>query len=757
MRTSRVIQFLILIAVFLAGGAGAVEITNGDFEDGFTDWRYFAGNGAEANFTIVNDAYTGSSAASIEFTDVLQGDAGLDRFNAEIPVSTGDVLKVRFAAKKIGSANTRLKVSVVNKDANNSFFGVQDNFFFRPVEGSYTEYEAYAFITDPRTEFINLSFRIVDDWGLLYEGQYYIDSVSITKADLVYNGGFEEGDFGWRAYAAGGAEGIFGLTTDAYEGSNAFSFEITVGGGDHGLDRWDSRFPGSAGDLLEISSAVKKVSSDNTFLRLIIAEFDADGARCDFALYDLDVEEGVYKTNKIYHQITHPDTVKCNPIFRIFDETGQKSAGHYLVDAVDVQKPLMGFFNGGFEEDWTGWRHYAATGTTAEFSISSDAYEGDKAALMDITSVSAGSDHGLDRINSKLAVSPGDKIRLSFAAKNVSGDDTLLMLAMHETDEEQNFISYARETAFFDPGSSYGEFDFYYTIQDPSAAYVNIGFTIYNGDGSVKSAGTYLIDAVKLYQGNGLNPVDLNYDLSVNADDMYVFTDDWLNADIAAEGEVVTVDDFEGYADQAALESKWQEFYWAGFNGSNTSSTVTLLTDPVDVYEGTSAMRWDYDADDTSGNDQDYTDIVLTLDETMDLTNGSAIKIYLNRHPGNSEENLLYIKLFEGAVDVSNIVDQIWLERSEGSTYAPTGWTEWNASLDNLHTGDKSALDAVSAILIGCWSPAADGTSGSGTIDIDGIRVKYEDTCGTVHRGDFNGDCVVDMLDFAGFAASWLE
>jgi hypothetical protein len=68
----------------------------------------------------------------------------------------------------------------------------------------------------------------------------------------------------------------------------------------------------------------------------------------------------------------------------------------------------------------------------------------------------------------------------------------------------------------------------------------------------------------------------------------------------------------------------------------------------------------------------------------------------------------------------------------------------------------KSQLDAVSAILIGCYSPESDKTSGTGTIDIDNIRVVYSDSCGHAIVGDINSDCVVNLGDLPALAASWL-
>ncbi len=250
---------------------------------------------------------------------------------------------------------------------------------------------------------------------------------------------------------------------------------------------------------------------------------------------------------------------------------------------------------------------------------------------------------------------------------------------------------------------------------------------------------------------------DLNKDGMVDDLDLIMVAGNWLEDQIIELPDTI-VDDFESYADQTALSVKWQEFYWAGFNGSSTSSTAVLLTNPADVYSGGKSLRWIYDANDISGNAQDYTDIVLALDSPIDLTNAKSVKMNINRHSGNSQEKLLYIKFFVGAIDVPHISGQgIWLERANGSTYSPTGWTQWTANLDELVGYDKSALGQVSAVLIGCWSPAADLTSGTGVIDIDNITVVYNDSCGGYLTTDLNKDCITDLLDMSIVAYNWLD
>jgi len=260
--------------VLFVGATFAFEFSNGDFEDNFTDWRYYAVGGASTTFTIVNDAYTGSNAASMETTAFAGGDTALDRDTNRIPVSKGDVVNLSFAAKKISTGSTRIMISVSEFSSTGSFLGLEDNYYSEPVNGSYTEYSFVKFIYNSTTAYINIAFRIVDEFGLTTVGHYYIDTVSIVEGQMLYNGGFEDGSNGWRAYAVGGGSGNFGISSDSYEGNNAFSFEITAGGGDHGLDRWESKIPAVAGDVFGVSVATKKLSVGNTTLRMYGGEPD---------------------------------------------------------------------------------------------------------------------------------------------------------------------------------------------------------------------------------------------------------------------------------------------------------------------------------------------------------------------------------------------------------------------------------------------------------------------------------------------------
>jgi hypothetical protein len=1062
------ILFFVSFMFVFQTGIDAAEITNGGFEQDFADWRYFAVDGAEANFTIVNDAYEGNKAASIEVT-AGGGDHALDRETNRIPINPEEVIKISFAAKKISSGETRMSLTVSEFDSSGTWLGGDANtdFVFNPSSGDYSVHEAVFMPKMAATAYINIGFRIEDEFRIKVPGHYYVDNVVFSEGEIFYNGGFESGQIGWRAYAVSGAAGNFGLSNDAYEGSNAFSFEITAGGGDHGLDRWDSKIPITYGQTVGVSAATKKLSGQDTVLKMILSQWSLEGTHVGDVIYTLDSGVGEYKVNQVGFTVTNPDAARLNVCFRIEDSFGIKVPGHYLIDDVKlidlprlynggfesdllgwsgiavggaagnftitndayegakaaslevttgggdalidrenakvavtanetigvrfaakkisgndtrikltiaehaqdgsyllsagermfdvgseysvcefnygVQNPDTAFvnvafrcvdefnfpapghyyidaveletlptvFNGGFEDGldgWRGyalgagtftistdayegssaaiiditdaagdhaldrenakiavgpnqirtfsfaakrvsaeeralrftvsefdaagnylasyglgdfwptteysvydfsymttnpdcakvniaftmynaqitekatgqmliddvklvntqlvtnpgfeqnldfWRHYAIGGAEAEYTISTDAYKGARAALMTVTT--AGEDQALDRELAKLPVSAGDTLRVSFAAKNAGGGDNLLLLNVAEFDSEGNYLAQYGLKFVDPPADGYGEFEYYYALQDPEAGYVNIAFTIFDGTGSAKAAGSYLIDEVRVYSNNGLNPADVNFDSAVDADDVTKLSDYWLTNEVVP-GDSVSVDDFEGYMSSSELESAWTEFYWSNFNGSNTSSTVSLLTDPADVYSGSQSMRWEYNADDTTGNDQDFTDIVFELDEPVDLSGAASITMNLNRHEGNSQEYLLYVKCFEGVVDVSTLRGQgVWLTRSEGSTFSPTGWTQWTANLDEYVDYSKVDLDEVTAILIGCYSPASDGTSGSGVIDIDDISIVYESVCEQTAGGDVNGDCVVDFTDYAAISANWLD
>jgi hypothetical protein len=153
--------------------------------------------------------------------------------------------------------------------------------------------------------------------------------------------------------------------------------------------------------------------------------------------------------------------------------------------------------NGDFEfsPDFVHWRTFAIGGTEANFTISTDAYSGSKAASMDVTV--GGGDHAMDKDNNRIAVSPGEMLDLSFASKKISGINTRLLVTISEFDSSGAYLEKLGTGLFRPITTAYTVFDYYYQVQDSNTAFINIGFRI-TDVASNKIPGHYLIDKVEL-------------------------------------------------------------------------------------------------------------------------------------------------------------------------------------------------------------------------------------------------------------------
>jgi hypothetical protein len=135
------------------------------------------------------------------------------------------------------------------------------------------------------------------------------------------------------------------------------------------------------------------------------------------------------------------------------------------------------------------------------------------------------------------------------------------------------------------------------------------------------------------------------------------------------------------------------------------------------------------------------------------------MRVWIKRHAGNSQENLLYVKFLDYGYQVGNIAAEAWLVKSEGSSYAhPDEWYEWSIDLDGMmfRNGydNTDGIEDLTGIIFGVSDD--DGTGGTGTIDIDDITFVKLPTCSATMVQDLNNDCLINFADFVIFAQNWL-
>jgi hypothetical protein len=241
--------------------------------------------------------------------------------------------------------------------------------------------------------------------------------------------------------------------------------------------------------------------------------------------------------------------------------------------------------------------------------------------------------------------------------------------------------------------------------------------------------------------------------------DLANMADTWLSNDFQPLLPDEETDDFESYASQGDMEVWWG--LTSGSYPSRGTSTITLLTNPADAHEGSNAIRWEYE--NTGTETESWVEFNRILSNPIDLSQYNEMRIWANRHIGNSQERLLYLKFYQDSIAESNILAEAWIDVSQGSTFEPIGWNEIVVPLTDeslIFTRGASSMEDLSNVVGFFFGVVGDENTGkgSGTIDIDDISfVNTYPNCGDTPPGwDLDGNCAVDFGDFAIMAANWL-
>ena len=169
-------------------------VENGNFETGdFTGWEKHQSTSISADA-----AYTGYYGAK------LSGNGGWGgMLNQSVPVEAGNTYKVAMWVKTVSNgANIQLK----DGDANGAKLGSE---WFTGTEWTYKTWSV-----TPATNALFINFC---GGGNGVAENVYVDDITVTKAPLVSNGGFETGDkTGWSCNS-----GTAAIVTDAYSGNYA--------------------------------------------------------------------------------------------------------------------------------------------------------------------------------------------------------------------------------------------------------------------------------------------------------------------------------------------------------------------------------------------------------------------------------------------------------------------------------------------------------------------------------------------------------
>ncbi len=248
---------------------------------------------------------------------------------------------------------------------------------------------------------------------------------------------------------------------------------------------------------------------------------------------------------------------------------------------------------------------------------------------------------------------------------------------------------------------------------------------------------------------------NIDQDLDVDFRDFAVFADEWQNDTTSVPASSLVIGDMEGSLTNWSVTD--MSLIAPYFTGTGTISSTS------NAYAGSQALQWNYDLPARVGGN--YSSIQYDFGTGTNLTSYDAVKLYMYRHEGNVKEEpegVLYIKFY----------DQTQSLKAEAIVGGPNcvvdpidEWEQWHIDLNfKLRSGvgdesvDKSVLNSIRYIVIGCGSENPDARTG--IIDIDEFAfVKYP-VCSQYQAGDVypfdSKDCKVDLRDLTAFVEEWL-
>jgi hypothetical protein len=327
-------------------------------------------------------------------------------------------------------------------------------------------------------------------------------------ASLLQNGDFERWSgwprrlVGWRWFAVGGARGIV-VKSDA-----AGSFTSGKGGvelrytnpplGDSALDDDADKVPVAARRVykLTVDARLHAESASPVLAAQLVAFFpDASSGPESRSTAPLTTDFETYGTELA----TPPGSTAMLVRFDLKDSGGDTSA--YLDNAhlEDVTSGADRLVNGDFENSASrllGWRFFDLGGGHGRAALVSDAASGRHAALLEVSNLAGITDTALDVDPNKAATIGGEKLRLTFQAKKISGEETRLKVVVPEYWEDGSYHQVA-STLVVDPGrEGYRRFALD-LLTDTRSRFLMPAFRVSDQAGNL-AVGAYLVDDVSV-------------------------------------------------------------------------------------------------------------------------------------------------------------------------------------------------------------------------------------------------------------------
>lgn len=228
------------------------------------------------------------------------------------------------------------------------------------------------------------------------------------------------------------------------------------------------------------------------------------------------------------------------------------------------------------------------------------------------------------------------------------------------------------------------------------------------------------------YAVSGLIPGSVYYWRvdEIGADSSAVTGDVWP---LIVSGREI-IDNFETYSDPNVLQEIWEV---VGDASISLESTIAL---------DRHSMQIDYDH-----TGESHTTEVMLVPAQSDWTvkNAMSFSLYFRGLLTNEQESLSVVLESGNGSGVQNFV-----YNGNPASVSGTTWTEWAIDYKDI-TVDLNNITKLTVVI-------GNGTgTAAGTLYIDNIAL-YACRPGGLMT-DLNGDCVVDLSDFAVMAAEWLE
>jgi len=242
--------------------------------------------------------------------------------------------------------------------------------------------------------------------------------------------------------------------------------------------------------------------------------------------------------------------------------------------------------------------------------------------------------------------------------------------------------------------------------------------------------------------------------------DIWKFTVDYLK-----------MDDFEDYADTAALQAVWK-----------TSDSITDVNATSDVndytrnirYSGSQAMRVRYSligSSDSNATGEVYRRFASPQDWTENATGAKALTLWMRGMSINGPIKKMYVVL----TDSSNVLSNKLYHPDASAVATSVDWAVWRMKLSDFENGsfDRSEVNAISIGVDntigggggggGGYSFAEDeGEPNNGVFWVDGVTLngsgcapEIDPTNPEAPASDITDDCVVNFNDLARITTDW--